>query len=57
MKELERPELFKAFMRARFPQEKDESYISTWRDRFSSGNPVAYMDSESKAIYIKLLTT
>lgn len=48
-------ELFTSFMLMRFPHEQSYSYIEEWAYRFVSGNPVCYMDKESKEAYIKLL--
>ena len=48
-------DLFVDFIMKRFPNELMESYVSEWADRFLSCNPVAYMDSTSKEIYISLL--
>jgi len=46
-------ELFVEFLSKRFPNESDRitSYFSEWADRFNSGQPEKYMDSESLAIY------
>jgi len=48
--------LFVAFLSKRFPNESDKilSYFSEWADRFNSGTPENYMDSESKRIYYEL---
>jgi len=43
--------LFEKFMELRFPRERDQSYIETWRNRFFGGNPEKYMDSESFEAY------
>jgi len=53
-----RPELFIEFFSLRFPDESDriESYCNEWIDRFMSGSPEIYMDSESKSIYLSLLS-
>ena len=48
-------ELFERFITKRFPNEESESYVSEWVDRFLSGNPVCYMDRESKEVYKKLI--
>ena len=49
-------DLFVDFITERFPNEAHESYVIEWVDRFLSGNPVAYMDIQSKKIYIKLVS-
>jgi len=43
--------LFAKFMKRRFPQEKHSSYVAEWIERFKSGHPESYMDSESTKIY------
>lgn len=48
-------DLFVDFIMKRFPTESMESYVSEWADRFLSCNPAAYMDLDSKEIYISLL--
>ena len=48
-------DLFVKFMQKRFPNEKMDSYVREWANRFLSGNPVCHMDLESKKIYISLL--
>ncbi len=44
-------DLFVRFFMRRFPKEHDQ--IHSWIDRFMSGNPIRYMDSHSKRIYIE----
>ena len=50
-------ELFVEFLSQRFPDESDNitSYFSEWADRFNSGRPENYMDTESKEIYYNIL--
>jgi len=48
-------ELFERFIMERFPDEGSETYIGEWADRFLSGNPVCYMDDESKEAYLKVI--
>ncbi len=50
-------DLFVKFFSKRFPNENDKilSYVTEWAGRFMSGNPVAYMDEQSKKIYMDLL--
>ena len=50
-------DLFVKFFMKRFPNESNEihSYCCEWIDRFMSGNPVPYMDIQSKKIYIDLI--
>jgi hypothetical protein len=43
--------LFVAFMNKRFSGERSPQYVAEWARRFVSGNPVTYMDSESKKAY------
>ncbi len=47
-------ELFEKFITKRFPNEASEEYVREWVGRFLSGNPTAYMDSESKKAYKSL---
>lgn len=51
-------DLFIAFFSERFPNESNEvsSYCSEWVDRFMSGNPMVYMDGDSKKIYRDLIS-
>lgn len=42
---------FAKFIKRRFPQERSSAYIEEWAERFKSGNPERYMDSESLKIY------
>ena len=55
-KGMKNSELFIRFFMQRFPNESDRihSYCEEWIDRFMSGNPVCYMDEESKKVF-KLL--
>lgn len=48
-------ETFAEFMIKRFPNEQHESYMGEWADRFMSGDPMNYMDSESSKIYVDIL--
>jgi hypothetical protein len=48
-------EVYADFMLERFPLERDELYIMEWADRFMSGNPASYMDSESYEIYERIV--
>ena len=50
-KKLGNSKLFVKFMQLRFPNEQDQLYVMEWVVRFSTGNPVAYMDGQSKACY------
>ena len=52
-KGLKKVDLFVRFFMGRFPEESDRihSYCNEWIDRFMSGNPLVYMDGESKRIY------
>ena len=43
--------LFVRFMEKRFPNEKFESYIMVWVERFKGGNPIEYMDLYSQKAY------
>jgi hypothetical protein len=43
--------VFKKFIALRFPNERDQSYIDEWVDRFRGGEPEKYMDSQSLAAY------
>ena len=54
-KGIRNPALFVAFIIRRFPDEGCESYVVEWADRFLSGNPIPYMDSTSKSIYVKCI--
>lgn len=56
-KEMGNEDLFVKFFMARFPNESDRihSYCNEWIDRFMSGNPIGYMDSESLRIYKELI--
>lgn len=47
---------FVRFLSLRFPNESEriESYFQEWADRFNTGNPERYMDSESLIIYQNL---
>ena len=47
------PNVFIKFIQLRFPDEACPSYVGEWATRFKTGNPVAYMDNESKKAYIK----
>lgn len=38
----------------RFPNECCESYFCEWVGRFKSGDPVAYMDNDSKRLYVEV---
>ena len=48
--------VFVEFFAKRFPNESDniQSYVNEWANRFK-GNPVLYMDEESKNIYYEVL--
>ena len=48
-------DLFVDFMTKRFPSESDPYYVAEWARRFMSGDPVSYMDSPSKEVYLNLL--
>ena len=50
-------ELFIKFFSTRFPNESDRihSYCNEWIDRFMSGNPIRYMDLESRSVYKRLI--
>lgn len=48
--------LFSEFMSRRFPQETDGSYVRSWARRFKTGDPVGYMDSQSKEVYNNPIT-
>lgn len=50
-------QVFKEFMKRRFPHERDESYIEEWRGRFWSGRPEVYMDNQSLEVYKRVLNT
>ena len=52
-KEFIKPKLFVEFMEMRFPNESCISYIMEWVERFKSGNPLPYMDSQSLLCYKK----
>jgi hypothetical protein len=56
-KGMNKPDLFVRFFMRRFPDESDRihSYCEEWIDRFMSGNPIGYMDNESKKIYLEEL--
>ncbi len=56
-KGLKNEELFVKFFSKRFPNESDRihSYCNEWIDRFMGGNPVAYMDSQTKAVYEEVI--
>jgi hypothetical protein len=47
----------KEFFIRRFAKlpECDTAYYEEWEERFRSGHPESYMDSESSAIYHKIL--
>ena len=47
--------MFVEFMELAFPKEQDMSYINEWANRWLTGEPVIFMDSERKAVYLKLL--
>ena len=47
--------IFVSFMKKRFPDESSASYVVEWADRFNSGHPQAYMDSESTNAYHEVL--
>jgi len=48
---------FVSFLSKRFPDESDSitSYFEEWADRFNSGSPERFMDTESLKIYSKLI--
>lgn len=50
-------EVFVKFFMRRFPDESDKiySYCNEWINRFLSGNPTEYMDSDSLRIYKELI--
>lgn len=48
-------ELFIAFMELRFPNEQSEEYVREWKSRFMTGNPIPYMDEETKKAYLKAI--
>lgn len=56
-KGLRNQDLFVRFFIRRFPNENDNihSYCNEWIDRFMSGNPLVYMDDQSKRIYLEEL--
>ena len=49
-------DLFIKFFMKRFPNESDNihSYCNEWIDRFMTGHPIVYMDSQSKKIYLEV---
>lgn len=49
-------EFFADFIVGRFPWEQDGCYIGTWAERFATGTPQVYMDSQSLDVYNKLLS-
>lgn len=50
-------EMAREFFEARFKRkpEQDQDYYMEWEDRFRSGHPETWMDSESLAVYKKQL--
>lgn len=44
-------EIYAEFITRRFPKESDIGYLTEWAERFSTGTPEVYMDSQSQAIY------
>ena len=44
-------QIFKEFMKRRFPDNHDKSYTEEWHDRFMSGHPENWMDSKSLEVY------
>ena len=53
---IEQPEIFVRFMVLRFPEETCNHYIAEWVRRFKSGNPIPFMDLESRNAYIQAVT-
>ena len=49
-------DLFVKWFMLRFPNELCESYVNEWIDRWMSGTPTSYMDNESLALYIKVIS-
>jgi hypothetical protein len=51
-------EVFVEFFSKRFPDESDNilSYVSEWAERFNTGSPERYMDSQSLRIYEEVRT-
>jgi len=47
----EQNKVFAKFMRIRFPHERHSLYVQEWANRFASGHPESYMDSQSLEAY------
>ena len=49
--------VFVEFFNRRFPDELDSilSYVTQWAERFKTGEPENYMDSESQLLYSEVL--
>ena len=49
--------VFVEFFNRRFPDELDDilSYVTEWAQRFKTGKPEIYMDSESQLLYSEVL--
>ena len=46
--------LFCRFMALKFPfEEIHQKYIREWKSRFMTGNPLEYMDTETKKAYLQ----
>jgi len=48
-------DFFAEFMRRRFPEVKDESYIHEWAERFRRGDMFQHADSESRQILLEIM--